>query len=267
MSCAFLFIVYCSSGERSRPNIRIHVWKANLVRLELPVCCFHFQSFHICLGKGCYWVSYMLFIISLLSGVGFILILKYGIYKAIGPILAVFVNAFVQMYLWANQTRLSILTYDVAESVLTIVSRRTTLFCFLFCRCTKEKVQRLPLSSISRVFVHPLCCSQTLCIISANGAILLPNGLYPKDTLDQFVEFLNRKLLSNNPTQYQQALQFYIQYRDQKKCPCRNKQQTLAYDIASVNSEMATLDEQPDLPLTSLQKPNYDSTNLPKDFV
>ena len=242
----------------------------NSVQLGSQVNFFNLISFRICLGKGCYWVSYILFVIALLSGISTILIISYGIYYAIGGPFSIFVNAFVQMYVWINQTRLSILTYDVEESVLTIVSRRSTLFCFLCCCCGKEK------RNICRVFVHPICCSQTLCIVLANGAVLLPKAVYSEDTLNEFAAFLNQKLFSNNPTQYQLGLQFYLMHRNRKNrndCRCGRRRQTPSpfNDVSSMNAQPNAVDEQPDAPVPFPQKPIYASStyagDLPTDFV
>ena len=173
------------------------------------------------------------------------------------------------MYIWINQTRLSILTYDVEESVLTIVSRRTTLFCFLCCRCAKEKIQQLPLSNISRLFVHRFCCSQTVCVVLADGKVLLPKAAYSEETLNKFVKLVNQKLSLDNPLQYQLGLQFYLKYLH---CTCRRKRQDLPFhDVASVNTEVDLTDEQLDAPVPFLQKDTYASSTyadtIPTDFV
>ena len=144
-------------------------------------------------------------------------------------------SAVIQMYLRIDQPRLSILTYDVEESVLSVFSRRTTLFCIVCCRCSKEKVETLPLSKVSRLFVHQFCSSQTVWIVLTDGSVLLPKAAYSEETLNQFVKLVNQKLSVDNPTQYQLGLQFYLKYVS------GTKQQDLhLHDAASVNTEINT---------------------------
>ena len=184
-------------------------------------------------GKGVYWISYLLLILSIPFLVAVVLILSYRLFPFIGIPLPIFINLLVQGFVWISQAKSCTLRFDLEESSLVITIQRTFLYA-LFCCCCGPKIKQtvLSLDNISRLFYKPACCASHLLfvVVTKDSKVISPSAHFNADELTDAIDTINQYLSSLHPEEFDRAASVYLSTLHTKD------QRTLISVISQINS-------------------------------